>query len=295
MAGSEARQRISEKRQQQIAQQHKKEQRKKLWLRIGIPVAALVVIAVVFAVVANLPRGTSSDASGSASAAAVAAKVTTVPASVLNTVGASGVAALPTKVKASALSSNGKPEVLYVGAEYCPFCAAERWPMTVALSRFGTFHNLGLTSSESNDVYPNTATLSFYGSTYTSRYITFVGREVEDRNGQPLQKLTSAQQKIFATFDAPPYTQSSGSIPFVDVGGKYVVNGASYDPQVLHGKTHIQIADALHDPSSTVGKNVGAVANVLTASICTLTDQQPAKVCTSPGVSAGAKTLAKAK
>ena len=42
-------------------------------------------------------------------------------------------------------SRTGKPEVLFVGAEYCPFCAAERWPLIVALSRFGHFgalHNM---------------------------------------------------------------------------------------------------------------------------------------------------------
>ena len=27
------------------------------------------------------------------------------------------------------LTANGKPEMLYMGAEYCPYCAAERWAM----------------------------------------------------------------------------------------------------------------------------------------------------------------------
>ncbi|HEU0257567.1 MAG TPA: DUF929 family protein, partial [Microbacteriaceae bacterium] len=212
-------------------------------------------------------------------------------ASVLDTVGAKGVAQPPSSVKAPALTANGKPEVLYVGAEYCPFCAAERWPMTVALSRFGTFQGLGLTSSESNDVYPNTATLSFHGATYTSKYVSFVGREIEDRAGKPLDKLTAAEKTVFSTYDSAPYTQSAGAIPFVDVGGKYLIHGASYDPQVLHGKTHAQIAEALHDPTSAIGKNVDAVANVITAAICQTTGGQPAKVCTSAGVASAAATL----
>ncbi|QLQ14649.1 MAG: DUF929 family protein [Micropruina sp.] len=29
--------------------------------------------------------------------------------------------------------------MLYVGAEFCPFCAMARLPLTIALSRFGTF------------------------------------------------------------------------------------------------------------------------------------------------------------
>jgi len=49
--------------------------------------------------------------------------------------------------------------------------------VVVALSRFGTFTNLGVTSSASNDVYPNTPTLSFHGATYNSQYLSFTGVE----------------------------------------------------------------------------------------------------------------------
>src|SRR5438876_6623085 len=37
---------------------------------------------------------------------------------------------------------HGKPVVLYVGAQYCPFCAAERWALVLALSRFGHWAGL---------------------------------------------------------------------------------------------------------------------------------------------------------
>jgi hypothetical protein len=33
------------------------------------------------------------------------------------------------------LTSSGKPEILYVATEYCPYCAVENWPLIVALSR----------------------------------------------------------------------------------------------------------------------------------------------------------------
>jgi hypothetical protein len=61
----------------------------------------------------------------------------------------------------------GKPLVVYIGAEYCPFCAAQRWPLVVALSRFGTFSGLSVTRSASEDVFPDTATLSFHSASYT--------------------------------------------------------------------------------------------------------------------------------
>ena len=78
---------------------------------------------------------------------------------------------------------HGKPELLYIGAEYCPFCAAQRWAMVAALSRFGTFSNLSLTHSASADVYPDTPTFSFYQSTYSSKYLTFTS--VETNTNEP--------------------------------------------------------------------------------------------------------------
>src|SRR6202043_382420 len=53
-------------------------------------------------------------------------------------------------------ASDGKPEILYVGAEYCPYCAAQRWAVVTALSHFGTFSGLGTTTSSASDVDPNT-------------------------------------------------------------------------------------------------------------------------------------------
>ena len=90
--------------------------------------------------------GSSGTAAGSAAAAptgasltALIGKVTSVPAATLDQVGGGTVTAPPTTISGAALTSGGKPEMLYIGAEYCPYCAAERWAMIVALSRFGTF------------------------------------------------------------------------------------------------------------------------------------------------------------
>ena len=58
----------------------------------------------------------------------------------------------------------GKPELLYMGGEYCPFCAAERWAIAAAVSRFGTLSGLHFIHSSPTDVYPSTPTLSFYKS-----------------------------------------------------------------------------------------------------------------------------------
>ena len=196
------------------------------------------------------------------------------------------------------MTSDGKPEVLYIGAEYCPFCASQRWPMVIALSRFGTFSGLGLTTSSATDVFPSTPTLTFHGSTYSSDVISFVAVETETNQlaasgvgYEPLETLTAEQQQLMQTFDVPPYTSQAGSIPFTLIGNRFAIAGSSYPPDVLQGKTWQQIASALSDPSSPVAKQVLAAANMLTATICQLTDQQPSNVCSAPGVSSATASL----
>ena len=50
-----------------------------------------------------------------------------------------------------------------MGAEFCPFCAAERWPLIVALSRFGRFTTLHNMQSAQLSVFPAIQTFSFVG------------------------------------------------------------------------------------------------------------------------------------
>ena len=226
--------------------------------------------------------------------------VTSVPASALDAVGAGQGITPPAAIApgAPAVTSDGKPEVLYVGAEYCPFCASQTWPTVIALSRFGTFSGLTLMTSSATDIFPNTATLTFHGSTYSSDVVSFVGLELNTNQltasgtgYEPLDTLTVEQQQIMQTFDVPPYTSQSGSIPFLLIGNRFAISGSSYPPDVLQGKTWQQIASALSDPSSPVAKHVLATANMLTASICELTGGEPVNVCTSPGVSSAAASL----
>ena len=173
-----------------------------------------------------------------------------------------------------------------MGAEYCPYCATERWPIVVALSRFGKFTGLKTTHSSSTDVYADTNTFSFHGATYTSPWIAFTGVETESNQQQgdgykPLETPTPAQQQIFGTYDRPPYvsSQSSGGIPFIDFGGKYIIDGVTYDPGVLQGQSLTGIANALANPQSKISQGAIGVANTFTAAICKLTNNQPANVC----------------
>jgi hypothetical protein len=197
----------------------------------------------------------------------------------LTTVGSGqGAATALTPEKGSSLTSGGKPEMLYIGAEYCPFCAAERWAMIVALSRFGTFIGLTYMESSSTDSFPNTPTFSFRDATYASNYILFVSVEIQDRNHGTLQTPTPQEQSFMTSYD------SGGSIPFVDIGNQtgnqYVTlnGGAQFQPSVFSGNW-TQIASQLNDPTTAVAKAVDGAANYLISAICKVDGGTPSSVC----------------
>jgi thiol-disulfide isomerase/thioredoxin len=184
--------------------------------------------------------------------AAVAHQITHVPVSTLASVGTGSLSAsnLPIKpISGKALTSAGKPEMLYIGAEYCPFCAATRWSMAVALSRFGTFGPMRGIYSSSVDVYPNTPTLTFYKQRYSSPYLTFTPVENLDVHKKLLQVVTKPQNNLWVTYGT---AQGSHGYPFIDFGNKVAIYGPLYIPQVLHGLTWAQVAGKLKNPSDPV-------------------------------------------
>src|SRR5438034_5850459 len=271
----------------QRAAAQRAERRRRLFITGG-SILAVVAIVVAFVVVKSL--GSSSAPSKPASAtgtplpSSVVNDITNVPASTLEAVGkGSTVPKSVIRLNGTPLTKDGKPEVLYIGAEYCPYCAAERWAMAVALSKFGTFTGLRGIHSSSSDAFPSTPTLTFYKTGYTSKYLVFTPVETttEDRN-TPLQKTTAAQEALLSKYDAPPYVSqgSTGAIPFIDFGNKYLVSGASYSPEVLQGKTWSEVAAALSNPADPVSQGAVGAANKMTAAICKLTNNQPATACT---------------
>lgn len=270
----------------QRARERRAEIRNRLLIASGSIVVVIAIVAVFIVVKLNAKPAAAAASNGPVGTALanVVSGTTSVPASTLDAVGAGSVTSGPTSVNGAALTQNGKPEMLYVGAEYCPYCAAERWAMVVALSRFGTFSGLHTVHSSSSDVYANTPTWTFYKSSYTSKYLSFTPVEqlsnIPDKSSSAgytaLQSTTSAQQALMNTYD------TQGSIPFVDIGNKFVQvgNPTGFGPQVLTGKSWSQIAAALKQPSSAIAKGVDGAANYMTAAICKLTSNQPASACT---------------
>jgi Domain of unknown function (DUF929) len=292
-----------EKIAQQRAAARRAEVRKRALIVTGSVVAVLaIVVAFVLIKANNNPSGSSSGSTsttGTVLPASVQKDITTVPASALDKVGIGSVPSFMTASEGGAppinaisdkpLTSNGKPEMLYIGAEFCPYCAAMRWSMAVALSRFGTFTTpLHGIHSSSTDTDPNTPTLTFYKSSYSSPYLTFTPVENETVSRGPLQNTTAAQQALWEKYDS---SATGVGYPFISFGNKYVIKLPTYDPGVLAGMTWAQVATALHNPNSPVAQGALGTANLITAAICKMTGGKPGNVCTSAGVVAASAHL----
>jgi thiol-disulfide isomerase/thioredoxin len=265
----------------------------------------LILSIVVVLLVVKITRGSTTVVPPPVAPASsnVVKAATSVPGAVFDAVGAQqttdpGQAVLSGQ---PILTIGGRPAVVYVGAEFCPYCAAERWALVAALGRFGTFSHLGATTSSTVEVFPGTPTFTFDGTTYRSRYVAFAA--VEEYGARPsttapagfpkLRDPSPVEWALVKRYDTEPFVPGAGSFPFVDVDNRLVVAGAGigFSPAVLQGKSMGQIADDLAQPSNSDAQAILGAANKLAAAICAGTGGQPVAVCASPGVRAGATSL----
>jgi hypothetical protein len=193
----------------------------------------------------------------------------------------------PNAVSGAPLTSGGKPEVLYVASEYCPYCAMENWPLIVALSRFGKFTGLTTSRSPEFEHIAPVDSWTFYGSNYTSPYLSFVPVEeysnvLVNAKASPdagksyrvLERLMPAQRATLAKYDKP------GSVPFLDFGGRAVqVGSGPTPPQLMTGKSWQQVAAAFRQPKTDLGAALLTEADSLTAELCRITGDRPASAC----------------
>ena len=229
-----------------------------------------------FTACAPATSGVAMKTPGTSADQKVIAQITSLPTSEFESIGQGTANNLIKPVTGTPLTDpSGKPEVFYVGGEFCPFCAAQRWPLIIALSRFGTFSGLKSSASSAAIEFPNTPTFTFHGATYTSQYVDFRGLETSDRDRNPLDTPTAAEDQLFTKYSP------QGTIPFVDFGNRYSFTGAMYSPEVLSGQSWQAIADELKDPSSVQAKAIIGSANLVTAAICKMASDQPSTVCSS--------------
>jgi len=266
-----------------------------MWASIG----GVVVVVAAIVLATTLTASGPDKAFFGAASPALLSEVENVPASVFNAVGITSPAITVTPLSFSKSQppltfTVGKaklPGFLYVGAEYCPYCAATRWGMIIALARFGHFNRLYDMLSSSTDYAPSTPTFSFVGKlpssvvTYTSRYLAFVPFEQLNRNKQALMTPSAQADRLVSLYD-----QGTG-IPFVDMNNHWFLTGSAYDPADLANLSRDSIAAGLTDPTIPVTQAIITTANYISSGICAMTHSQPAAVCHSSGVEAAAKAL----
>lgn len=188
---------------------------------------------------------------------------------------------------------NGKPSVMYVGSITCIWCAANRWSMALALSRFGNFTYLFTGYSAKGDgdaptlywapAHYETTSVDF-GSFYNSQYINFLPIEetAPITGGFSLQPLSAVQQVAnqtgslayidevkyiseINTFQGTPYT----------IWGNYVVPGADADAfgnnsrsTSLLNMTHAELLAQIAHPTSQLAWTEYAGADYYIAMVC---------------------------
>jgi Domain of unknown function (DUF929) len=250
---------------------------------VGIVAIVLIVIVII-----NQVGGTGNAATSTPLSATVASAVLSPSPSVIQAVGSGAQPGEMVRLPGNTVlrDSSGKPMVVYVGAEYCPFCAAERWSMVYWLSQFGTFKGLSEIKSSATDVYANTNSFTFYKSGYTSSVVDFAGFEVLDRSQNKLMTASALAESLFTKYDTPPYTTQALGFPFIDIGGLYVLYSTSYSPSLLANLTWDQIAAKLKNPTDPVTQAIVGNANIMTAATCIATGDTPASVCSSSTVQA---------
>lgn len=188
----------------------------------------------------------------------------------------------------------GKPPVLlYVGAEFCPYCAAQRWGVTLTLLRFGRLSGLRYMLSSAHDVFPDTATVSFAQARFQSAALALQAYETADRDQKPLMRMPALAQQIFKRYDVPPHVQYAYGIPFVYLDGAYLLSQPMISPGSLAGMNWQQITAQLDDPRSALFAAIMPRVNLLSAAICRVNGGQPTTVCGAPGVRAAAAALAR--
>jgi thiol-disulfide isomerase/thioredoxin len=252
------------------------------WAWAGLAMVVLVIGGAVALFFAGGGSG-GGDATGSIPPGSVASR--SIPAGSNPPAAAASVALGQVRRESSEpLLDGGKPLVFFMGAEWCPFCASERWGLVKATSRFGKWTGLKeLRSREGQDYFPALATYDLSKATYTSEYISVRHIEVATVEGDPLQKLGSFEEGLVNGYD------KLGSVPFLFASGpsgRYTVE-LPFSPGLLDGDSFVSLHKevAAEAPTPAV-EAIDGQAEAITALICRLDGRQPASVCSKGSIPA---------
>jgi hypothetical protein len=270
------------------------------YVALGLIILAIVLLGALVIVRDNASPTSSTVESFSAASSSLVSTLD-VPSSAYDAVGVNSPANPVTPLHATvsaplwrdaADEGAARPVLFFYGAEFAPYAAAQRWPVALALARFGTFNQLGLMQSTMTSAFPDLSTFTFWHVGYKSRWIALQSVERYsslDPTGARYLALQTPDARQAAAVTA--YGPNANSFALTDVANKYVLSGSAFSPTVLEGMTQDQIAGDLANPDSPLAQAVLAAANEITASICAVDGHKPGSVCESRGVLAADAAL----
>ncbi len=269
------------------------------YLALGLIIVAICLLGALVLVRDNSgPTSSSTIETFNPAPSSLVASVAAVPATVYDAVGVNSPAnpvtpprpvGTPNDPLWQGTVDDGPPEpvVFFYGAEFAPYAAAERWPLILALSRFGTFNRLGLMQSSATTAFADLSTFTFWNVSYTSRWVVLESVErYSSLNPTGARYLGLERPDTRQSAAVARYGTSATTFSLLDVANRYVLSGAAFTPGVLAGLSQDQIAGYLSMPASPLTQAVVVAANEITAAICSVDGQRPAAVCTSRGVQA---------
>jgi hypothetical protein len=273
------------------------------YLALGLIIVAIILLgALVLARDLSGPGSSSTTETFTPAPSSLVASLASVPPSVFDAVGVTSPTAPVTPLRpagsgdgplwlATVKGGTPLPVVFFYGAEFAPYPAVERWPLIVALSRFGTFTQLGLMQSSPTTAFANLSTFTFWNVAYSSRYLI-----LESVERYSSLDPTGAR---YLSLEVPDPRQSAAiagygganTFALLDVANRFVLAGAGFSPAVIAGFSQSQIAGYLTSPTAPLTQAVVASANEVTAAICSVDGERPGSVCGSHGVLAADQAL----
>jgi hypothetical protein len=127
-----------------------------------------------------------------------------------------------------AWTEGGKPVVYFYGATWCPYCSASSWAIWKALTEFGTITGERTGYSSASDIDPQTPEMILADVQLTSNHSAFQVSEYTGSTDGVAPGESNCYQLAYVT------AYSGGTIPFLEVGGKYVHGGVTLvNPDLL--------------------------------------------------------------
>jgi hypothetical protein len=264
------------------------------YVALGLIILAIALLGTLVLVRDNASPGSSSTVETFTAASSSLVSSLQLPSTVYDTVGVSSPANPVTPLQSTGSAQlwqssvdgdRTRPVVYFYGAEFAPYAAAQRWPLILALLRFGTFSQVGLMQSSATTAFPDLSTFTFWDVGYSSKWLMLQTVErYSSLNPTGANYLTLQAPDARQSAAVSEYSANSDTFALTDVANKFVLSGSAYSPAVLDGLTQDQIAGDLANPAAPLTQAVVTAANEITATICAVDGQKPGAVCQSRGV-----------